>query len=461
MARQYPELPFGYEMLVPAVQFGAARDRYTSREMVSYLAEHYHLTAEDLALALRHNGRLAFQNYTNFLLSAWTRCGVHTALCDGVYQPAELMQTLKEHIDRNMAHELRSILLRARRGRDAPRTARAAGNNPAAPRGKKGELPGALRRQAQNEGPGPQHPRRPAGEHGLVLLPGQIMLGEWQRPVLAPEDIAERAELNAAAIQFRRLHAEQKAAALDETLLQGKGGSLLEAPAVHIAEPEGDRPLDEMSDEELGNLDDAELYARARRHARRARPKTGRAGALAQDGAAAASDAGEDATGERPDEPGQGTVSVDSQVPDQDAATPGASEHPEHGLPIEAERSGPDAAGVSGERQGEGSADGGHAAPADPAHGKPGASDKPLPLTLLVRIAHEIASLRNVTPSMLDALTQHGITTSRDVAELSPERLRAIVGKDAMDFKGAFGVVMAARSYWLGTDVRTHELGRR
>jgi hypothetical protein len=72
MVRQFPDLPWGMEMHVPAMLWAAERGSYTTAELKDFLAAHYQLTAEQLAYIFKGNSQPAFENHVDFLTAAWS-----------------------------------------------------------------------------------------------------------------------------------------------------------------------------------------------------------------------------------------------------------------------------------------------------------------------------------------------------------------------------------------------------
>ena len=87
MPRQFMDLPFGLEMAPAAMLWAQANGEYTSADMTKALAEHYRLDEEQLGRRLR-NGKLAFDNYVDWLLASWTRRGTHHRGPNGFYSLA-------------------------------------------------------------------------------------------------------------------------------------------------------------------------------------------------------------------------------------------------------------------------------------------------------------------------------------------------------------------------------------
>lgn len=76
MARKHAELPFGDEMIGPALIWAARHRKYSTDDLKAALAEHYGLTPAQLALELP-DGRLAFSNYVDWLTANLTQRGMH------------------------------------------------------------------------------------------------------------------------------------------------------------------------------------------------------------------------------------------------------------------------------------------------------------------------------------------------------------------------------------------------
>ncbi len=70
-------MPFGKEMSAVALEWAGAAGRYTSGEMTEALASAFRLTPEQRSRRLR-GGQVAFDNYVDWLLAAWSREGVHS-----------------------------------------------------------------------------------------------------------------------------------------------------------------------------------------------------------------------------------------------------------------------------------------------------------------------------------------------------------------------------------------------
>lgn len=76
MSRQHQDLPFGAAMDPVARAWARQRESYTSDEITDALAQAYSLTPEQLSRKLP-SGKLAFDNYVDWLLATWSRLGVH------------------------------------------------------------------------------------------------------------------------------------------------------------------------------------------------------------------------------------------------------------------------------------------------------------------------------------------------------------------------------------------------
>ncbi|MDR3518667.1 MAG: transcription termination factor NusA [Azospirillaceae bacterium] len=63
-------------------------------------------------------------------------------------------------------------------------------------------------------------------------------------------------------------------------------------------------------------------------------------------------------------------------------------------------------------------------------------------------VTEEVARTTGVSPTLLVKLGENGVKTLDDLADLSGDELRDIIGKDALTLEGANEVIMAARAHW-------------
>jgi len=74
-------------------------------------------------------------------------------------------------------------------------------------------------------------------------------------------------------------------------------------------------------------------------------------------------------------------------------------------------------------------------------------------------VADEVAAIEGLTPSMLVALGEKGVTSMDDLADLASDELIEIVGADALDTPSANAIIMAARAPWFADEPATGETG--
>ena len=74
-------------------------------------------------------------------------------------------------------------------------------------------------------------------------------------------------------------------------------------------------------------------------------------------------------------------------------------------------------------------------------------------------VADEVAAIEGLTPSMLVALGEKGVTSMDDLADLASDELIEIVGADALDTPSANAIIMAARAPWFADEPATGGTG--